>query len=203
MQRVAISSACSQLRTTEQVGLARLDGSIVLHLHGIYSRSYRQVDKDDGVFARQVQRVAISSACSQLRTTEQVGLARLDGSIVLHLHGIYSRSGSLHLQRQGHGTIATTTYLLQGIGGHRVRLQLLATEQIGLSGLYRGSIGGSLQRGEEQVKSHRTIAERIGLRARRGELLATEEVCTGAAHSSIILRIDSRGHRRREERQQG
>ena len=150
-----------------------------------------------------MQRVAIGSACSQLRTTEQVGLARLDSSIVLHLHGIYSRSRSLHLERQGHGAIAPATYLLQGIGGHRVRRQLLATEQIGLSGLYRGGIGGSLQRSEEQVKSHRTIAERIGLRARRGELLATEQVGSGAAHSSIILRIDSRGHRRREERQQG
>ena len=150
-----------------------------------------------------MQRVAIGSACSQLRTTEQVGLARLDGSIVLHLHGIYSRSGSLHLQRQGHGTIATATYLLQGIGGHRVRLQLLATEQIGLSGFYRGGIGGSLQRGEEQVKSHRTIDERIGLRARRDQLLTTEQVGSGTTHRSRILRVDGCGNSCTEERQQG
>ena len=147
-----------------------------------------------------MQRIANGCIRSVRSTSEEVCLALLDSSGIAYHH---FRRSSLHLEREGHGAIAPATDLLQGIGGHRIRRQLLATEQIGLSGLYRGGIGGSLQRSEEQVKSHRTIAERIGLRARRGKLLATEEVCTGAAHSSIILRIDSRGHRRREERQQG
>ena len=142
-----------------------------------------------------MQRVAIGSARSQLRTTEQVGLARLDGSIVLYLHGIYSRSRSLHLERQGYGTIATATYLLQVIGLRSIRGQLLAAEQINLSGLNRSGIGSRFRLNEEQVQMNRTIAERIlRIRYGRGQRLATEEVGTGTAHSSRILGIDGSGH---------
>jgi len=51
---------------------------------------------------------------------------------------------------------------------------------------------------------NRTVAERVGIiRARSGQLLATEQVRTTTAHSSFVLRVDSRERNGTYKRQQG
>ena len=149
-----------------------------------------------------MQRIANGCIRSIRSTSEEVCLALLDSSGIAYHH--FRRSRGLHLEGQVHGAIATATDLLQGIGDHRIRRQLLTAEQIGLSGLYRGGISSRFRRSEEQVQMNRTIAERVRLiRHRGGQWLASEQVRTGAAHSSRVLRVHGCRNGCTEERQQG
>ena len=159
------------------------------------------MEDDNGVTSCTCQRVRERTLGVQDATSEEVLLARQDLCAILNLDRV-GRSHDTQMQR--HEAIALATGHLKRIGLRRIRGQQLTSEQIGLSGRHRGIIGCHLLRSEEQVQMNRAIAERVGvIRARGGQLLATEQVSSRTAHGSVVLRVDGRKRDCTQKRQQG
>ena len=109
----------------------------------------------------------------------------------------------MHGQREGNSAVALATHLLQRVRLRCVRGQLLASEQIGLSGLDRSGIRSSFQCPERKVHGHCAISKRIGVRTVRRQLVTAKQVRRVAAHGRRILRVYGSKRSCTEKRQQG
>ena len=204
MERLRVRTSRRQLLTTEQVRLAVVDVSRVSHGY-ILNRHridiQRQVD-DRVATTYTLERLRVRTCYRQLLTTKQVRLAVVDVSRVCYSNRRGSRS--LHLQREGDRAIALATRLLQRVRLRCVRGQLLATEQICLSGLDRSGIGSSFQRTERKIYGHRAISRKdLGVRTAGRQLITAKQIRRVAAHSRRILRVYGSERSCTEKRQQG
>ena len=109
----------------------------------------------------------------------------------------------MHGQREGNGAIALATCLLQRVGLRCIRGQLLASEQIDLSGLDRSGVSRSFQCTEKKIYGHCAISKRIGVRTVRRQLVTAKQVRRIAAHRRRILRVYGSERSCTEKRQQG
>ena len=109
----------------------------------------------------------------------------------------------MHGQRKGNGAIALATCLLQRVRLRCVRGQLLATEQISLSGLDRSGVSRSFQCTEKKIYGHCAIYQSLGVRTAGLQLVTAKQVRRIAAHRRRILRVYGSERSCTEKRQQG
>ena len=158
MERILVLAGSSQLLAAEEVSIACGNRSRIAYLY--LSRSHRQREDSNTILASQMERILVLAGSGQLLAAEEVGLACGNRSRIAYLY--HRRSGSLYMQRKVDGTIAPTSFLLQYIARHiSVRRQLLASEQIGLSGLNRSGIGNSFRQAEREIHGHCAIPQRL------------------------------------------
>ena len=205
LERLRVRTCCRQFLTTKQVRLAVEDVCCVSHSHILNRHGVdiqRQVnDRIATTYA--LERLRVRTCYRQLLTTEQVRLAVIDVRRVCYSNRRRSRRRSLHGQREGNGAVALATHLLQRVRLRCVRSQLLAPEQVYLSGLDRSGIRSSFQCPERKVHGHCAISKRIGVRTVRRQLVTAKQVRYVAAHGRRILRVYGSKRSCTEKRQQG
>ena len=159
------------------------------------------MEHDDGVTSCACQCIGIRSGFLQYAAPEEVFLSFVDLRAVLHLDGV--KNGSLYLEREGHGAVASASRLRQGIARHlSIDTEFLAPEQISLSRLDRGGIGCCLRRTEGKAYVLRTIVVGAGA-LRRSDGRTAKEVLTAVADGRRILRVRVGEGSSAQERQQG
>ena len=184
MEGIEADRILGQLCAAEEIGLALVDGSGVLNSRIFERRSYLERQDGYAVSARQMEGIEADRILGQQCAAEEIGLALVDGSRVLHRR-IFERR--LHFEDEMDGTVAFATRLLHGFAYFAGSCQFLATEEIGLTLIDSSRISRIFRLGYDQLQMYRTIAEGIGYFGRSRQGRTPEEIVGGTTHSSGIL----------------